>query len=521
GSDDGKKDRGRLVMAPYAPKSVNINPRLLAENGEYMLGIGRDPGKEDPKVEARHSAFVEAVRLCATKLDDNSLKVVLRFLEKGPVPERNIPENFDARDILTFRVDDELPILLPSVKEYWALAGAPKDGKQLRCLVCNEVKFCPESHPFQVKGIRGGNPTGMAISSANADAFESYGLERSLIAPTCLDCGELAIKALDKLLDIDDHHINVGPVSYIFWCKGVEFNPASFISDPVPGEVRALLESPWKARPAATNVDHTHFYAVALTANNARVVVRDWIDTTVEEAKASLARYFALQKIADPDGSEWVPSTVFALAAATVREAKDLPAHTVEGLLRFIFHGGVLPVWLLFEAVRRNRAEQTVTRSRAALIKLVLLSQDPNFNGGEDMVELDAGMCRPAYLCGRLLAVLDRLQRQAIGQKIDSSVAERFYGAASATPNVVFPTLMRKAEVHFAKLRSQSDPAGYAIRTEVEEILSGLKREFPSVLVLKDQGLFALGYYHQRAHDRAQARERKEQKEAAKAAAAE
>ena len=159
-----------------------------------------------------------------------------------------------------------------------------------------------------------------------------------------------------------------------------------------------------------------------------------------------------------------------------------------------------------------------MTRSRAALIKMVLLSQDPNWKGGDEMVELNQAERSPAYLCGRLLAVLENLQHAAI-PGVESGVVERFYGAASATPAVVFPTLMRKAQVHLSKLRTTSAPVYNALQQRIEEITGGLP-QFPKTLPLKEQGRFCLGYYHQRSNDRAQARERKEVK-AAKAAAAE
>ncbi len=512
----GKQDRGKM-MAPQTARLTDITARLLADNGEYVLGVGRDSGKTDRNVDVRHRAFVESVRQCAAEINEPSVKAVLGFLDKGPMPVHMIPEGFEASDVLTFKVDGMLPIQLPSVQRYWAAVSRTMKGRRLRCLLCDKVKFCPESHPFRVKGVRGGNLTGMAISSANARAFESYGLSRSLNAPTCLDCSELAIKALNKILQHEDHHVNIGPVSCVFWCKGAEFNPTLLLSDPQRNEMSALLQTPWDAR--AVTGTQARFFAAALTANKARVVVRDWIDTPLEQAKANLSRYFVLQEIVDYDGTEGSPCSIFGLAAATVRSARDLPARTPVSLLHFVFHGGVLPLWLLAEAVRRNRAEQAVTRSRAALIKLVLLSEAPNCEEG-NMVRLDVGEFHPAYLCGRLLADLDKLQRQAMGRKImKSSDAERFYGAASVTPSLVFPTLLRRAEAHFAKLRAPNFAARYTLRGQLEEILCGLKHSFPSLLTTREQGLFALGYYHQRAHDRAQARERKEQKVTKRAAA--
>ena len=296
-------------------------------------------------------------RCAPRRTNEPALKAVVCFLENGKLPIAKVPAEFNAQDNVTFRVAGVLPIMLKSVREYWADEGVPTEGRQMQCLVCQQVKLCPESQPFQVKGIRGGNPTGMALSSANAKAFESYGLDRSLVAPTCMECGEAFVKGLNKLLELEANHISTGPVSYVFWVKGEGFSPAPYLRDADPTEIRALLEAAWKGRPGAANIDDAPFYAAALTANNARVAVRSWIETTVIAAKRNLARYFDLQRIADIDGSEWKPLTLFALAVSTVREAKDLPERTVRELLDAALDGGPLPLDVMFQAVRRNRAD--------------------------------------------------------------------------------------------------------------------------------------------------------------------
>jgi CRISPR-associated protein Csd1 len=154
---------------------------------------------------------------------------------------------------------------------------------------------------------------------------------------------------------------------------------------------------------------------------------------------------------------------------------------------------------LLYQAVRRSRAEQNVTRQRAALIKLVLLSQRSDTQE-DDMVELDLENPNPAYRCGRLLAVLAEIQRNAIGK---AAIVDRFYGTASSAPVAVFGRLVRGAQPHLSKLERDRPGVARALQLRMEDVMSGLAA-FPTTLTLEEQGLFALGFYHQRAHDRAQ-----------------
>ena len=123
------------------------------------------------------------------------------------------------------------------------------------------------------------------------------------------------------------------------------------------------------------------------------------------------------------------------------------------------------------------------------------------------MIQLQSDHPEPAYHCGRLLAVLEQIQRTAIGSNINTTIVDRFYGTASTAPASVFGRLLRGAQPHLSKLKGNEStrPAGYALENRLTDIMARLI-SFPHTLDLKQQGLFALGYYHQRAYDRAQAR---------------
>jgi len=310
-------------------------------------------------------------------------------------------------------------------------------------------------------------------------------------------------------------------MAFVFWTReDVGFNFLSLITDSEPSQVRDLIDSTRTGK-YDPHIDPISFYATSLSGSGGRAVVRDWLDTTVGEVKHHLATWFQRQKIVDTSGQEGRPLGLYSLAYATVREAKDLPTPTPRILLRSALTGAPLPRDTLYQVVRRIRAQserrgervqQKITHPQAALIKLVLLSQQLNYE--EDyMVQLDPGNTNPAYLCGRLLAVLEKAQRDAIGN-INATIVDRFYGTASSAPASVFSRLLRGAQPHLAKLKRDKPGAHYAIQSRLEEIMSRIPGDkgFPRTLTLEEQGLFSLGYYHQRAHDRAQAREAAERR---------
>ena len=508
----GNNDRGKEYEAPHIGRTA-IRAKLLADTGEYVLGIARDP-KKQRWVDKCHKAFVDQVRACAAETEEPSVIAVLHFLKNTDRSSLTLPDDFDPSQVLTFRVDGQLPIELPSIQTYWASAvSKDADKKQkgndqkMQCLICGEFRPPVKRLPFKIKRIPGGQSAGTALISANKPAFESYGLEASFIAPTCQDCGERFSKATNALIQGEDTHITIGPLVYLFWTKEeVSFSVASLLSRPEPDEVRDLIASVFRGHREALEVEDSQFYATALSASGGRVVVRDWLKTTVQHAKQSLARYFALQQIVKWDGSESVPFKLFTLATSTVHEVKELQSHTTHVLLHMALNGGPLPLWLLFQAIKRNHAEQGITRPRAALIKLVLLSRAKSTKE-DTMVQIDLSNDNPAYLCGRLLAVLESIQRTAL-RDVNATITDRFFGTASSAPASVFGRLVRGSQAHFTKLRKENRSAYEALQRRLEEVQAGFKtKTYPKILTLEDQGLFGLGYYHQRAADHAAAAE--------------
>ncbi len=511
--------RGVRRLAPHVKRSSAVKPKLLADTGVYALGIPTADTRPD-RLRQQHDAFVTLVDACAQATAAPEVEAVASFLADLDPAGLPLPADFDPKADLTFRVEGVFPIDLPTVREFWAAIHGPEDAEgdqvavtsvPMPCIVCGRVRPALPRHPLKVKGIPGPQTSGTDLISANEQAYQSYGLANSLIAPTCQPCAERYGNALNALLADPATHLRVGSLVYAYWTAGeTDFNPGSLFSDPDPREVGELIASWRTGRAAATDIDPTAFFAVTLGASGGRAMVRSWIDTTVGEAKRRLARYFALQRLVARDGGPWVPLPVWRLAGATVRDPRKEtpPASVPRALLELGLGGQPLALDLLFQAVRRNRAEQGVSTERAALVKMVLGSQPGITQGVDAMVQLDLTNTAPAYLCGRLLAILDAIQQRALNNP-NATIVDRYYGTASSAPAAVFGTLLHGAQPHLAKLRK--DPRTHGAFRALEERLEAVMAEltsFPSTLTLQEQGLFALGFYHQRAEDRRARRER-------------
>jgi len=302
------------------------------------------------------------------------------------------------------------------------------------------------------------------------------------------------------LLGSDRHKLYLGGLHWIFWTREEtpDFHIMTLFTAPAPEQVEKLLLSARTGKVSAA-FQANDFYALAVTSNK-RMVVRSWLTMTVAEAQASLARYFERQRMLDYQGKS-PPLKLLSLAGATVRDLKDLSPQVVPLLLENALTGRPLPLSLLHRAVQRARADSdhVMTRPRAALIKMVLLSQ-PDLSE-ERMVHESLTPDHPsaAYQCGRLLAVLDSIQRAAINPK--ATLVDRFYGSASATPASVFGVLFRKAQAHQGKLRKEKPGLHHYFEQQLGEIISHLTG-FPRTLTLEEQGLFAIGFYQQKYRPR-------------------
>jgi CRISPR-associated protein Csd1 len=512
--------RGEPIVTPHVTRASGVKPKLLADTGEYVLGIGRPESKSE-RVKDYHQQFKNLVKKCAEVTKEPSVELIFKFLESwNPETDRDkLPEGFDPSDNLTFSVLGIVPAdekaEMFNIQEFWAdyTAGVGDENKKdlpiMTCLVTGELKPVVERMPVFIKRLIGGQPSGTVLVSANALPFTSYGLKNSLTSPISRDAAEKFAKALNHLIASSNSKINIGTTTYVAWTREPsDLNAFAYLDKPDPQAVINLLDSA-RSGQQTYGEDSNQFYVLALTANSSRAVIRDWLEMTIPEVKSNLRAWFTAQKIVDPYGEIGKPSGIYWLAASAYRDpAKEMLPAVTTALTRVALYGGKLPLDLLARLVRRNRVEQDVTYSRAVLIKLILTTQNEQFamlpmenlNPDPELQPED----RSAYHCGRLLAELEATQRAALG-KINASLTDRYYGAASSNPATAFPPLMRGARAHLSKLRKNQSGTCNALEERIEEITSHLS-DFPKTLTMQNQGLFALGYYHQRAANRAAAK---------------
>ncbi len=295
-----------------------------------------------------------------------------------------------------------------------------------------------------------------------------------------------------------------GDTTAVYW-SGVDDPLLGILGELLysPQQVRALLLSAHKGQRA--HVERERFFCLILSGAQGRVMLRTLHAGTLGELEENLKAYFAALELEGLDKSE--PMDLRRLLARLVhqKQRKDkkgyecklenLPPRLAEQVYLGVLFRTRMPQIVLAAAVARNHAEQAVPPERAALLQLFFQSRKQK---EIPIVSLDESCILPGYLLGRLFSTFERAQIDKVrmdnpNAKLNSTLTDRFFGAASTRPGTVFPRLISLSQTHLSKLGER----GNYLKKWIGEITDGLGT-FPAMLTLEEQGHFALGYYHQR-----------------------
>lgn len=508
------------VLGSTKPSGSRLNPCFLWDNSAYMLGF--KPEDEDPgRTKSAFLAFRKRHLECEKSVCSPAFSAVCRFLENWR-PERAsefpilkaLKSGFGVFQL----VGEERFVHQDAAIDVWwrrQFAESHDSGREGQCLLTGAWGPLTRLHPM-TKGVAGANAQA-ALVGFNDDAFSSYGKEQGFNAPIGEDAAFAYGSALNALLDGPmrfKHRMLLAGDTVAFWTDRPSITEDIFacfaegkyeISELTvnqdAGMLRKLelfLQAMKQGIEKYSEVDEcpeaTKFFILGLSPNQGRVAVRYFLYGTVRELLDNLRLHFRNMGIERQYGDnskrpdpEFPP--IWMLLRQTARESKDIPPIFSGPLLGAVITGARYPDALYRAVIRRLRADREIPYLKAAIIKGWLVRNQ----GKEIGMSLDTARVDPAYRLGRLFSALEKTQEDALGT-VNASIRGRYYGAASATPRSAFPRLLRIYQHHLSGLEG-----GLKVSRErlIQEILGPLDG-FPANLNLTDQGLFAIGYYHQR-----------------------
>ena len=545
---------------PRSPVARNSGhyPLLGVDDIAYVLGVGSwtgDKAADRAKTEKHHEAFIALIARAAAATADEALASCARFYaDQGEVEKaRTALGEAKPGDLVALSVRGALT-LRPAVRTYWrehyeAAFAARVEGNSGECLVTGVVGPIAPTHE-KIKGASslGGQSSGVALMSFDKEAFRSYGWEQNQNSPVSPGRALAYVLALNALLrsgtavgSEKGRRVDIAGIGFLTWLR----NPEDFDAlDPFlqadPESVAKLLRFNLSDDP-----DPNRFYLLGVSGNGGRLRVRYWLDESLPRIKQNLKEWHEQLRVAYPWGDA-PPVRLWQLQYAIHRDGKP-EAHETLALLRRGFEGrtrrlgyGTLAATLrlLRHPARSSTKDRddpySLTRLRVPLCLVRMCLNDLRKEGQTEMSEgLDPSCRVPAYVCGRLLAEYENLQRAASSAQraasnlpraaseppLNNTIIDRYFALASTYPAAAMPKIELLAISHLKKLRRDKPGAAVAVDTRLGELHALLaptaEGPYPRKLGLDGQGLFVLGYYHQKARSIAQAAERKQAKDSA------
>ncbi|MEP0828487.1 MAG: type I-C CRISPR-associated protein Cas8c/Csd1 [bacterium] len=501
----GKKLAPREIIVPQGvKKSVNIAANFLWGNTAYVLGAD-NKGKPGRTAEC-HKAFKQLHKELLGKSSDVGANAVLQFLEKWKPARASKLEYWDElqKGNLVFQLEGSLGFIheRKEIKTVWnAKSRSGKPEEHATCLVSGQYAPIARLHPA-IKGVRDSQSSGAAIVSFNLDSFCSYGKSQNFNAPVSEEKTFAYTTALNHLLRFDSkNRIQIGDATTVFWTErdtpvegflGIVLDPRDTAGD--DKELAVFLETIREGKFPGEYDPGIRFFILGLSPNASRLSIRFWHAGTVGDISQKLGQHFSdLRIVRSFDTDPEFPGMWHILRETCNRKSNDGPSPLLAGaIMKSILEGTLYPQALLSAVIGRIRAEQNINYLRASILKAVLTRKNRILNCIMEVpMALDKENKNIAYLLGRLFAVLEKAQQDAI-PGANATIKDRFYGSASATPRAVFPQLLRLAQHHVQKAEY-----GRFRDKQIEEIMGEIT-EFPANMTLEQQGLFAIGYYQQR-----------------------
>lgn len=511
-----KKQAQRFLVKKHVGRTSALAANYLYDNSGYVLGYS-DKGDAT----AQYQTFKDCVEKIYEKhLNDESIIAVHKFYQQEqpmvlgqmqrdplwPEIEKNLNKKFST---FSFLIESDTKI----VAEKTELLDMEDDSSLEEgkvCIVSGKKGVIVETTTATM--IPGSQATAKLVAFQVSSGYDSYGKSKGGNAPISEDAEFAYTTALNHLLESNSRNkFMIGSRTFLFWTskndeagKQAEesiFNMFGFSEledDPNRNieQVRKVFTSIYSGEIKTTS--ENKFYILGLAPNSARIAVVYWAEIPLKEFAGTICKHFDDMEVIDTrqDKKPYLSLRNILSTVTLGGKVSDATPNLPDAVVKSIFQGLPYPQTLFASCIRRIRAESgdkdknAVHITRAAIIKAYL----NRINNNKIKVMLDKENTNQGYLCGRLFAVLDKIQEEANNQH---SIRERYMNSASSTPAAVFSTILNLSNHHIENLKIE----GRKIYFEKlkQEIINKIDADgFKAQLDLQDQGRFFIGYYHQR-----------------------
>ena len=528
----GKKIKKKLVpqdlKMPQRTEKPGIDANIAEHRPLYLFGLnlekeGLTPTDRTGKAQKSHAAFVETNLKFIEEMDTPLVNAYRKFLLNWK-PE----EQTENQELLRLQKDyaksgyvfcltgrpghylQDEPVFAKKWNMYYEKQKAEaKDAYFAQCAVSGEERPLARIHS-KIKGVYGGLATGSVLIGYNNPSENSYGNEQSYNSGISEEMMKKYTEALNYLLASQKHKHMLEDMTMVFWAMDTEDKCEDLFSQLLFGEsdtlnaeqteemLKKMMEDAREGKITAKRLENlstvdpsVDFYMLGLKPNSSRLSVKFIIRKKYADVLWNIARF--QQEIQVVQEQKPVPLWMIEKELISPKSKNDKvnPA-LMAGLLNAVVYGGKYPAALFENTLRRIRIDRNINRIRCGIVKAYLNRNDKK---EEITVGLNEENKSPAYLCGRLFAVLEQLQKDAAGTELNRTIKDAYFASASVKPALIFPKLIRLSQNHLKKIKNAN--YRYKYNERIQKIIELLDGKFPEMLRRTEQGEFFVGYYQQ------------------------
>lgn len=515
----------REIPLPERSNKTAILSALIEHRPLYLFGLNYTggaltPGDEKNKARKSHEAFVKRNSEFFADLNSPVCSAFRNFINNWIPEEQTENEHlkklgkdfsssyfsFALYDDITKSPQNDPQFVEKFQSQFSEQSAEPDDANSAVCPVLGER--LPTARIHDKINFPGGNTTGCVLVGMKESAYESFGKKQSYNS----NISEAAMKkytaAFNELLADSKHRIFINSMVIVFFAlreddaESVFFNAIFNGTDDDTAFAEAVKSlSQGKAVDyAALNIDkNVDFYIAGFTPNSSRICQKFIAHNSFGRIMENVSQHQRDLALAGSD--RLITFGRIAKELISPKSTKDeIPPPLMTGIIRAAVEGANYPEAMLQTAVMRVKTDRNEEKNhhikfnhvRVGIIKACLNRKARGANKKEEItMALNKENTNPAYLCGRLFAVLEKLQQDAAEGTLNATIVDSYFSSACSKPSTVFPKLLDLANHHMKKV------GGSFYKKLIGEIMDSLDGEIPATLDLHNQGCFSVGYYQQ------------------------
>ena len=524
--------RPRSILLPLRTEKPGIDSNIIEHRPLYIFGLNYEANAftdqdKTHKAEKSHAAFQKANLAFIEGLDSPIISAYRNFLlswvpeEQTGNPCLNELGKAYKTSSFAFCLNGHPDVLLhedSQIRQKWesSLTGeVPEDSVLAQCAVTGETRPIARIHN-KIKGVPQGQPSGTVLVGFKNSSGCSYGHEQSYNSNISEAAMGKYTFALNALLADRNHRQSIDDITVVYWATGgdsteesVDFLNAFLFGSSektTPEQANQMLGGLFgKAREGAVTEkklllteqtdENTDFYILGIKPNASRLSVKFFYRKKLGQLLSCIAQHQKDMQIGDEVRA--VPLWRLKNELKSPKNPNEqIDASLLAAIFQAIINGTPYPVYLLSTLVMRCKTDRNINSIRAGTVKACINRHDRIHHQKEELtMALDKENTNQAYLCGRLFAVLQKIQENAAGgARLNRTIKDSYFASAASKPALVFPKLLTLSQNHLKKLSEGRD---VFFNKLTEEIIDKLNGEFPDTLLLTEQGKFMIGYYQQ------------------------